>query len=128
MANITIAGRTATIVSAYTLEELEKVERYRPDALRLKDEDGETTFAIGTSCNGSVGTYGISFAEETFGNAKACVTVAPACTCYEKPEDFVVDQIGTAIISLNKVEAQIPDALDEIDAELAAIKEAITVL
>ena len=128
MANITIAGRTATIISNYTLEEIAKVEKYRPDALILKDEDGEPMFAVGTSCKGSINEYGISFADETFGNEKACVTVAPACACYDSPEEFVIEEIGSVIINLNKVEKQIPPAIDDIEAELSAIKEAITVL
>ena len=128
MANIKIAGRSATIVSAYTLEDLEKVAKYRPDALLLKNEDGDVTFAVMPTCKGSVSEIGIGFGDETFGDGKACVTVKPGCTCYENAEDFVLAEIGTAILNLNKVEKQIPAALDEIDAEIAAIKDAIEVV
>lgn len=127
MAKITVSGRTATIVSNYSLEDFEKLESYRPDALLLKDEDGDVYFKVGLSCQGSVSDYGIGFNDETFGSKKACVTVAPSCSCYDTAEEMVIGEIGSAILNLNKVERQIPAALDDIDAELEEIKASIEV-
>ena len=127
MAKITIAGRTATIVSQFTLDQIQLLERYRPDVLVLKDEYGEPTFMVATSCKGSVDELGIAFADETFGNKKACVTVA-GCGCYEDAKEFVVEEIGGAILNLNKIERKIPAALDDIEAELEAIRDSVEVL
>ena len=127
MANIKVAGRAATIVSAFTLEEIEKLKEYRPDALVLKDDDGNVTFKVTTSCEESISPYGVAFAADTFGDGKACLTVVDNCGYYEKPEEFVIDAFGKALLNLNKVERQIPDALDEIEAELDLIKEAIEI-
>ena len=126
MANIKVSGRTATIVSAYTLADIEKLEKYRPEALALKDKDGNVTFKVGTSFVGSVSDYGIGFGVGTFGNGKACVTV-PGGEAYATAEEFVLEEIGTTINKLNKVESQIAGALDEVEAEITAIKDAIEI-
>lgn len=126
MAKINVTGRTATIVSAYALEDLIKLEKYRPEALVLKDEDGNVTFKVGTSCCGSISDYGVGFADETFGNGKACLTV-PGGDAYTTAEEFVLKEIGIAINKLNKVESQIAGALDEVEAEIDAIKGAIEI-
>lgn len=127
MANIKIAGRAATIVSIFTTEQLELVRKYRPDALVLKDEDGNVTFKVTTACEESISQYGVAFAADTFGDGKACLTVVDNCGYYDKPEEFVIDAFGKALLNLNKVERQIPDALDEIEAELDLIKDAIEI-
>lgn len=126
MANIKISGRTATIVSVYTLADIEKLGKYRPEALVLEDKDGNVTFKVGTSCCGSISDYGVGFADETFGNGKACVTVLGG-DAYATAEEFVLEEIGTAINKLNKVESQIAGALDEVEAEITAIKDAIEI-
>ena len=126
MANIKVSGRTATIVSAYELADIEKLEKYRPEALALKDKDGNVTFKVGTSCVGSVSDYGIGFADETFGNGKACLTITGG-DAYATAEEFVLEEIGTTINKLNKVESQIAGALDEVEAEITAIKDAIEI-
>lgn len=126
MANIKVSGRTATIVSAYTFEDFVKLEKYRPEALVLEDYDGNVIFKVGTSCVGSVSDFGIGFADETFGNGKACVTVLGG-DAYATAEEFVLEEVGTAINKLNKVEARIAGALDEVEAEINAIKDAIEI-
>ena len=46
MANITAYGDTLTITSDITKEEYLKVERFAPEALKLKDEDGNEIFRV----------------------------------------------------------------------------------
>ena len=46
MANITACGDMLTITSDITKEENLKVERFAPEALKLKDEDGNEIFRV----------------------------------------------------------------------------------
>lgn len=128
MAKITIAGQAVVVTSALTLEAIKKVKKYRPDALILKGgEDGkEPIFALGVG-DGGINKYGASFNHETHDDAK--LAVCTLTTTYEGDdiEDFIADEIGSAIINLNKLEAKLPQVIAEIDEEKETIKSNITV-
>lgn len=55
------------IVSGYSLDDLKKVYRYRPDAMALYAADGSETFRVDVSpMTHSVGKYGVTFANQDF--------------------------------------------------------------
>lgn len=131
MAKITIAGDAYVVTSAKTLEEIETLEKYRPDALKLFNinEDGrkEVVFAVGsTKGEGAITQYGASFSGVTHDEQKlATITMhLPAGT--EDAVEYVAEKVGTAIINLNKVEAALDTALAEVVAEKAKVRENIT--
>lgn len=127
MAKITVAGNVFVVTSDFTLEDLKRVERFRPDALTLKDEEGDPTFIVKAGCSGGIMSGAVIFAESTRdGRKAACVT----CKLPEIPEnkdvrDVLADEIGGIITNLSKIEEALPAVLDEINAEHAAIAEAI---
>ena len=130
MARIIIAGDAMVVESAHTLETLKTLEKYRPKALTLYDEDGKTEiFKVGTTTGkGSINGYGASFGSASKNaDKKAVITMEiPAGTADAKA--YAEDKVGAAIINLNRVEAQFADALQSVDTEKAAVRESITVM
>lgn len=129
MANIKVAGNVAVIESAVSLDTLKRIEKYRPKALQLFDDAKEPYFAVATSKgDGSVSRYGVSFGQASFGEGRNAVVAIDIPEGVEDAKAWIEDRIGTAILNLNKVEAQLGDACAEIDVELAAIRDHITVV
>ena len=130
MAKIVIAGDAIVVTSALKLEDIRKVEKYRPNALYLMGgEDGkEPIFRVGTAKKGSLSEYGVEFAAETHDDAKlASITLVNNCVGGVDIKDSVAEDIGPIVMNLNKVEAAIPAVLEEIAAEKAAILANISV-
>lgn len=130
MAKTTIIGATAAIVSSIKLEDIAMLEKYKPEGLVLKEvgDDGKAVevFRIGSgSGNGTIGKYGANFGAATNAEGFAVVTVQIP----EGVDDavgFIADKFGPALMKLNKVEAQIPDALAAVEFEREEILENIT--
>lgn len=130
-AAIKIVGGVAVIESALKLEDIKKLAKYRPAALRLFEgtgKDKEEVFVIGAGRGyGSISTYGASFGGHTTTDGKATITIEiPEGT--EDPKAYIADKVGVAILNLNKVEAQFEAANADIDQEIAAINANITVM
>lgn len=130
MAKIIIAGDAMVVESGYTLETIKTLENYRPKALVLYEEDGKTeAFKVGTTNgDGTINAFGASFGSASKnGEKKAIITMKlPADTADAKA--YAEKTVGTAIINLNKVEAQFADALAAVEAEKETIRESITVM
>ena len=130
MAKIIIAGEAVVITSALKLEDIRKVEKYRPDALVLKGgEDGkEPIFRVGV-CNGTgkINKYGAEFGSETHDEEKFATITLVINGLEGDIREAVAESIGTAILNLNKLEETIPAVIAEIDAEKNAILGNITV-
>lgn len=128
MAKITIAGQAVVVTSALKLEDIKKVKKYRPDALILKGgEDGkEPIFALGVGAD-SINKFGVSFCQETRDDNKHAVLTMTTTYDGDNIEDFVADELGAAIINLNKLEEKLPGVIAEIDAEKETIKSNISV-
>lgn len=128
MAKIVVAGEAVVITSTMRLDELRTIKKYRPEALCLKDEEGEPIFCIGvTTGAGAIGKYGAEFGAEGHGDEpKACITmVCPGISGDVK--EAVSELIGPAILRLNEIEDTLPAVLEEIVAEKAAIEGTISV-
>ena len=129
MAKITVAGQAVVIASTLKLEDIKLLEKYRPEALVLTDEEKEPVFKIGTTYGvGTIGTYGASFSDESNDDQK----LATITLLYEGETDnlkeSIVDSIGGALLKLNKLERMLPAVLEEISAEKAEIFEHIQII
>ena len=127
MAKILIAGRTLVVESKYSLEELKFLSKWRPKSLTLFDNK-EPVFAVGTTGGkGSVSQVGVSFgqASPTTGKAIVSITIPDDVT---DVAEYAEETVGVAILNLNKVEAQIEDAIGEVAAEKVAIRDTIQVI
>lgn len=131
MAKIVIAGDAVVVKSTLKLEDIRTIEKYRPKALVLMGgEDGkEPVFAIGTTDGcGNINQVGASFGRESHDEDKfATITMVTGTGATGDIKEWVADRIGTAIISLNKLEEKLPAVLEEIEAEKAEVLSNISV-
>lgn len=134
MAKIKVAGKAIVIESAVSLKDWNAIKKYAPKYLDLLDEDKKKVFSVllGKSGNGGISDfkgdgYGIQFAPDSTSEF-ACVTLTPDVPEGVSVEDFVADEYGKVIMLLNKLEAAIPAALKEIEADKKKILEAITIV
>ena len=130
-ASIAVVGESVVITSAITLENYKAVAKYRPRALQLKggDDGKEVVFVIGVTSNprGSINKMGAEFGSEAHdGTGRATITFDLPQTDGDVKE-AVAEKVGVAIIYLNKLEETLPDVVNEIAAEKAAVLENISV-
>lgn len=130
MAKIKIAGDAVVVVSELKLEEIKKIEKYRPKALILKggDDGKEPIYKIGTTTgSGSITEFGAEFNSETHDDEKKA-TITMCCNCSKDDiKEYVADSIGASVMMLNKLEESLREVLTEIDTEKAQILENITI-
>ena len=132
-ATVSAIGEAAVVTSELTLDEIKLIAKYRPKALELKGgEDGkEVVFVIGISSNpkGSINSVGAEFGGETHdGNKRATITFdLPSRAADEDVKDIIIDRIGTAILDINKLEAQLGNVIEEINKERADIISNISI-
>lgn len=130
MAKIIIAGDAMVIESAAKLEDIKTLEKHNPKALALYEEDGKTeAFKVGTTKGeGCINAFGASFGSVSKnGSGKAIITMKiPADVTDAKA--YAEDTVGTAIISLNAVEAQFETALAKVAQDKTAVRECISVM
>lgn len=131
-AMIKIAGGAVVVESAAKLDDIKRLAKYRPEALKLVEGHGSEKHEIfGVSAapagSGSINQYGVSFGTQTTeaGNATVTLVLPDRVT---DPKEWAMENIGTAILKLNKVEAQFEAASGAIDAEIAQIKDTMTVM
>lgn len=129
MAKVIIAGNAVVINSSVKLEDLKKVEKYRPSALTLYGgEDGkEPVFrvTVGTG-TGSINKNGACFSGATHDEAKlATITMVVGNT--ENIKEFVADEFGGALINLSKIEEKLPGIIADIASERNAVMNSISV-
>lgn len=127
MAKINIASNVAIIKSSHTLEDLARVAEYRPDALALRDENGDEVFRIGVGGN-SVSKYGIEFSQAaTDGKAVANVGF-PDEIPGEERKAYVMKHLGKVLLQLNQIEEQLPAVAEEIRKEIEGLEDLIEVV
>ena len=124
-AGIAIVGESIVITSNMKLADYKTVAKYRPKALQLKGgEDGkEVVFVAGITSNprGSINKVGAEFGSEAHdGTGRATITLGLPRTEGDIKE-AVAEYIGSAILDLNKLEAQLPAVIEEIEIERANV-------
>ena len=78
---------------------------------------------------GSINQYGVEFGAETRDEQKlATLTMAVSPTAEGDIRELVADKIGAAIVNLNKLEQTLPQALQKVEADRAALMGSIVVL
>lgn len=101
-----------------TKEAILKLQRHNPDALKLKDENGDEIFALSFN-DASLSDYGVCFDRED-SEGKALLTITATMTNEELAEEF-----ASILIKAKKVEAQALAAYETLKAELMEIANSI---
>jgi len=128
MAKTTIAGNSYVITSTVSMADLEAVKKYRPSALSITDpETKEVVFKVGLGSN-SISDYGVSFGGVTNDEAKLATVTLCIPQDVENAKEYVLDKAGMALVKLEKVEAEIAEVLEDIQAERGSVAESIKVI
>ena len=127
-AGIKVLGCTAVVASDFTPADLAEIEKYRPEAMKLKDaETKEVTFQVCQGRgDGSINCNGAEFGEGKTADGKAIITLhIPAD---KDAKEYIEAKVGVAILNLKKVEAKWERALSEIRAEKAQVLDTIEIM
>lgn len=125
---ITVKFNTAFVTSNYSVEDLAKVQKLRPDAMKLMSEDGkETVCALAVGPNDSFSEYGICFSGNTaVGTPKACIAVKlNGCTSEDDIKELIRNTFGMSVVYCSRIEQQIAGALEAIQADEAEMNSRI---
>ena len=129
---VVISQNVMSIVSDYSLTDLERVAKFRPEALKLYTGEGnnkELDFVVKVSdYEGSFGRNGLVFADEAVGTHKAVISenLPQGLNTSEDIKEYIRETLGLAIVKGTAVESQIAAAMDEISADEAAIDACIS--
>ena len=110
------------------MADLELVKKHRPKALKIVDEETkEELFAIGTGGN-KLGEFGISFGGVSNNEKKLATVTMPIPSDVEDAMEYVAEKAGAAVVNLNRIEAVIGEALEDIRAERKRVTDSIRVV
>lgn len=101
-----------------TKEAIEKLQKHMPSALKLKDEEGNETFAIGFG-QASMTEYGVCF-DRVDSEGKALVTVTATMDNNEIAEEF-----AAILMKVKEVEDQAEEAYTKLTEMLMEVANTI---
>lgn len=128
MSKIIVSGSAIVLKSDATLENIQKLLKYRPAALELRGEKDELLYKVGVAGdgNGSVTPKALYFAPKTFDAEKLATITMEIPGTVTNVKDYVADLLGTAYEQLTKIEANIAKAVTDVDKFKADMMERIT--
>lgn len=110
--------KTFTLVSSIKKADLDLLKKYGPDALKIKDEDGNDLFGISyVEGKHNVSKNGVTFGAVSENGGLMVVGTLPTLPQGQTASDYVADFVGAALANINKLEESVP-------AAVASIKEA----
>jgi len=121
MAKIKKVGQALVLTSAITAEEFDKVRKFKPEALELRTEKGDVTFKVMLDESG-ISKYGVSF-----DSVNRDEYLQLTMMTYADSKEDIIEGYATILANVNKVEAQITSALDEVNALFASVEGSIEV-
>lgn len=128
MSKISVCGDAIVITSSMKLSDLRTIERFRPEALAVLDEDKEVVFAIGTTNGcGTVNEYGMSFGSETHDENKLATITMCGREIAGDVKEYIADNFGGVIAKLNELEEKLPEVLRDIQTAKQRVMDSITV-
>lgn len=98
---------------------IEKLAKHAPEALKLKDEEGNDVFAIGFGTTPSITKYGICF-DKVDSEGKALVTINATMENSEIAEEY-----ASILMQVKSIEAAAENAYRTLEANLMEIANAI---
>lgn len=129
MAKVKVLGDAAVITSEIDHEVLASLKKYKPQQLKLVDpETKDELFAVSLGNTASVSKYGVVFTSKD-PDGKAALTIQlPANLDGLQKTQYIKDNYGFALLSLNKIEAAIQGAAQELINEFEQMDNAIEII
>ena len=126
---IAIVGNQVCIASSYSYDEINKVKRNRPDALKLYEGSGQErhpVFSISTDATGGMNNSVLCFgAGDSDINGKAIVMFPVPAHEDGKAKAAVAEYIGIRALYAKRIEQQIDAALTAINNEQNSVMNMI---
>ncbi len=131
MAKVVIAGDAVVVTSSLKLDDLLTIAKYRPEALVLRggEDNKEKLFCISANKRGigEINKYGATFGSESHDDARLATITLSLSVTEDDAKEVIADALGSALTNLSKIEATLPEVLEQIADEKAAVMETITV-
>lgn len=127
-AKAVVVGGAIVVSSIVTPDELKAIAKYRPEALKLvndKTKDVEYLVAIGEGL-GDLNGNGAIFGSHTDSEGKATITIGAPNEATDI-RSWAIENLGSALLKLNKVEQQFASQLDSIARDRAEVEASIVV-
>lgn len=116
-ARIWMLGAAAVIVSGVKLEDWRLAEKFAPEALVKKDENGEPVFRVMTARGtGSINRYGIVWGSYESEEGNATVTLIIDQDVGDR-KAALLDVVGTGMRELAEIEKAMPGIVERIRKE-----------
>ena len=128
---ICITGVAYTLTSDISINDIELLKRYNPDALKIIDENGNHKFAI-DYCEGNPSTtpFCIVFGGFTRDEAKkatATGALPSGMSSDEQAKEYVAEIFGKIIANLKSMEVSVPVEAKRISDERQALIDSIDI-
>lgn len=128
---LTITADAYALTSDIKVKDIELLKKYNPDALQIKDEEGNTKFAVSYSeGKPSVAAFGVTFGGKTRdenGYATITGTIPSDLKTTEAAKDFVAEKFGGVVAYLREIERTITSAADKVMTTRKELADSITV-
>lgn len=128
---LTITGDAYALTSTIKVDEIELLKKYNPDALSVKDKDGNVKFKVSYSeGKGSITPYGVTFGGKGRGESDGCATVTgtlPAGLSTDEAKKYVVELVGGVVAYLEQLEKDVTKAAEAVSTQRKKLIDGITV-
>jgi hypothetical protein len=119
--DISIMAKFFAITLPISLDSLKKIEKYRSEALELKNEDGSLKFKVASGNTGSISNFGVTFNEVTRDDRKLAVMTVEMKGDIENAKEYIASEHGRAILNLKTVISKLGETTDSIENEMEEV-------
>lgn len=120
MAKLKLIGDVVVIQSEKKFSDYELVGKYKPEALILRNENGDAEFAVSVRENaGEITPYSVTFDsmtrdEEGYALISIPVSGIPRDLDADKTKEFICDKFYNTIANIGKIETKMSSVIDDI--------------
>lgn len=111
MAKVKMIAQSMYIFADFSKEDIERVNRFKPEALMILRDNGDVDFRVSVAATPSVSAYGIAFNAEENGKAYIEVFISPSV---EDKKQWAAEKFADIVSSLKKIEAKVETAKADI--------------
>lgn len=123
--NLKITGRAAVLTSIDS-SIIEKLAKFQPESLIMKDEKNDPIFKVSIDKIGSVGKFGIAFNDKTSDGKASLTIMLPTEVKTEDRQKFVEDNFSPVLWKLQAMEAHMITEFNALSSSFASVATSIT--
>lgn len=125
---IIVTGNAYVATTSIAAEDIKLVKKYKPEALKVTDEEGNELFAMGyVEGKSGVGKNYITFGG-TSRTSEGKATLTGLIPAEKDPKEYVAELFGAVIPYVNKMEEAIPAVVREVKENRQKLLDSIEVV